>query len=147
MQNLNASWHRFFIDFRRFGVPRWASKSTPNRLKIDLGRPKPPEGRPRIPQELPRPPQDLPKTAQDPSKTENQPQIDPKSTPNLPKTDPKSTQHQLNFCLKCPSKRLLQFLQHHRKNAVLSPQASAVAVVGRRHWISELYILYLICYI
>ena len=102
-QHGKASWHRFLIDFRRFGVPRWASKSIQNRLQIDLGRPKPPEGRPRIPQELPRPPQDLPKTAQDPPKTENQPQIDPKSTPNLQKNDPKSTQHRFNFCVKCPS--------------------------------------------
>ena len=47
MQNSNASWHRFLIDFGLFWAPRRASKSIPNRLKIDLGRPWRPQGRPR----------------------------------------------------------------------------------------------------
>ena len=87
--DLNASWHRFLIDFGRFGAPRRASKSTPNRSKIDLGRPWRPQGRPRPTQD---PPKTLPRPKIDPKSTPNPPQIDPKSIPNRPKTHPTSTQ-------------------------------------------------------
>ena len=81
MHDLNASWHRFLIDFGRFWVPRRASKSTQNRYKIDLGRQWRPQGRPR-------PTQDPPKTL---------PSQGRKSTPNRPKIGPKSTQHRPNI--------------------------------------------------
>ena len=83
MHNLNASWHRFLIDFGRFWVPRRASKSTQNRLKIDLGRHWRPQGRPR--------------PTQDPPKTLPRPKIDPKSTQNRSKIHPTSTQHRPNI--------------------------------------------------
>ena len=121
MHNLNASWHRFWIDFGRLWAPRRASKSTQNRLKIDpktdaqfecilasiFGRfwsvwgpktgpqidPKSIKNRSWAPMATPRPPKTHPRPSQDPPKTENRPQIDPKSAQNPPNIDPTSTQH------------------------------------------------------
>ena len=56
--HLGSVWGRIL---GRFGVLRRPSKSIPNRLKFDLGRPWRPQCRPRAPQEAPRSSQDLPK--------------------------------------------------------------------------------------
>ena len=35
MQDGDSSWHRFFMDFRRFSEPSWSQVGLKNRLKID----------------------------------------------------------------------------------------------------------------
>ena len=89
MHNFNASWHRFLLDFEMFWAPRRASKSIPNRPKIDLGRSWRSQGRPWPTQD---PPKTLPRPSQDRKSTPNPPQNDPKSTQNRQKTYPASTQ-------------------------------------------------------
>ena len=35
MQDGDSSWHRFFMDFRRFSEASWSQVGIKNRLKID----------------------------------------------------------------------------------------------------------------
>ena len=86
MQNLNASWHCFLIDFDLFWTPRRASKSIQNRWKSILGA----YGDPKAAQD---PPKTSPRPSQDRKSIPNRPQIWPKSTQHRPNIDPTSNQH------------------------------------------------------